>query len=208
MKKTIIIFSPHNDDLEIAMGGTALKYIKEGHNIIKVIFSAGELSNPHLKQDYMTKARERQALEVEKKFGITKTIFFRLTDAKLKDEVELVREDIESLLDKYKPEKIFIPSFRDIHPNHRAVTKIMFDIIKNKNIEAYGYEVWGFIDENLPKIYVDITPYFKEKMQMIKIFKPTEWLSVYLQYIPIYIRAIRFGRKIKVKYAERFYRIN
>ncbi len=206
--KNIIVFSPHNDDLEIAMGGTALKYIKEGYNIIKVIFSAGELSNPHLKESYITKEREKQALEVEKKFGLKKTIFFRLTDARLKNEIELAREDIELLLEKYRPEKIFIPSVRDIHPNHQAVTKIMLDIIKNKNIETYGYEVWSFTDENLPKIYVDVTPYFKKKIQMIKIFKPTEWLSVYLQYIPVYIRAIRFGRKINVKYAERFYRIN
>ena len=191
--KNILVFSPHNDDLEIAMGGTALKYIKEGYNIIKIIFSVGELSNPHLK--------------AEKKFGFHKTIFLKLTDAKLKHEIELVREDIEDLIKEYNPEKIFIPSFKDIHPNHRAVTKLMKDIMKNKNIATYGYEVWSLTDENLPKIYVDITPYFKKKIAMIKIFNPTEWLSVYLQYIPIYIRAIRFGRKIKVKYAERFYRI-
>ncbi|MBS3134177.1 PIG-L family deacetylase [Candidatus Woesearchaeota archaeon] len=205
--KNILVFSPHNDDLEIAMGGTALKYIKEGYNIIKIIFSVGELSNPHLKESYITKEREKQALEAEKKFGFHKTIFLKLTDAKLKHEIELVREDIEDLIKEYNPEKIFIPSFKDIHPNHRAVTKLMKDIMKNKNIATYGYEVWSLTDENLPKIYVDITPYFKKKIAMIKIFNPTEWLSVYLQYIPIYIRAIRFGRKIKVKYAERFYRI-
>src|SRR3989344_3898906 len=105
MKKTIIVFSPHNDDLEIAMGGTALRYIKEGYSIIKVIFSIGELSNPHLKESYVTKEREKQALEVEKEFGLYKTIFFRLTDARIVHEIEIVRDDIEALLRKYKPEK-------------------------------------------------------------------------------------------------------
>ncbi|MAG47377.1 hypothetical protein CL617_02130 [archaeon] len=205
--KNIIVFSPHNDDLELAMGGTALKYQDEGYNIIKVIFAAGHMSNPHLKEEYVVKARERQALKVERKFGFYKTIFFKLEDTKFKHEIEFVRKDIEKLIKKYEPKKIFIPAFQDVHPDHRAVTKLVKDILKNKNVEILAYEVWSFLDENLPKVYIDVTPYFKDKIEMIKIFKPTEWFSVYMQYIPIYLRALRFGRKINVRYAERFYRL-
>ena len=32
-KKNIIAFSPHADDVEIAMGGTIAKFINEGHNV-------------------------------------------------------------------------------------------------------------------------------------------------------------------------------
>ena len=32
-KKNIIALSPHADDVEISMGGTIVRYVKEGHNV-------------------------------------------------------------------------------------------------------------------------------------------------------------------------------
>src|SRR3989344_2939419 len=59
MAKTAIIFEAHNDDLYVGLGGTIIKLVKEDYNIIEVIFSAGQRSHPHYKEDIIIKKRRR-----------------------------------------------------------------------------------------------------------------------------------------------------
>ena len=206
MVKTIIIFSPHNDDLEIGMGGTVLKYIDEGYKIIKVVLSAGQSSNPHLRTDVIIKQREKEALLVAKKFKIHKTVFYRLSDQNLNEELIIVRDKILNVIEKEKPEKIFLPTAVDFHPDHKATFNFVMDLIKDMNIEVYCYEVWSISDEKHPHVYIDITDYLKNKLKMMDMFK-TEKLSIFIQTLPVLYRAWKFGRKINKKFAERFYKI-
>ena len=204
--KTVIVFSPHNDDLEIGLGGTALKLIDEGYKIIKLVFSAGELSNPHLKEEVIIKRREREALAVAKEFGIHETIFYRLSDQKLAEELTTLEKDVRELLRKEKPEQAYIPSETDLHPDHQAVYHFALELLKDSRVELYTYEVWSFASNDYPSIYVDITPYFKKKLDMMRYFS-TEKFSITLQMIPIMYRARKYGRKINTTYAEKFARI-
>jgi len=205
MAKTVIVFSPHNDDLEIGMGGTALKYIKEGYKVIKIVLSKGQLSNPHLRSKIVMQRREKEALKVSKKFKFT-TIFCRLNDQKLSEELPNIRSRLLFLINKEKPEKIFFPTGSDLHPDHRAVFKFVTDLVKDIDVELYCYEVWSVVDEKHPMIYVDITDYLSKKLKMMDMFH-TEKLSVFIHTLPVLYRSFKYGLKIKKKFAERFYKI-
>ena len=205
MAKTVIVFSPHNDDLEIGMGGTALKYIKEGYKVIKIVLSKGQLSNPHLRSKIVIQRREKEALKVSKKFKFT-TIFCRLNDQKLSEELPNIRSRLLFLINKEKPEKIFFPTGSDLHPDHRAVFKFVTDLVKDIDVELYCYEVWSVVDEKHPMIYVDITDYLSKKLKMMDMFH-TEKLSVFIHTLPVLYRSFKYGLKIKKKFAERFYKI-
>ena len=205
MAKTVIVFSPHNDDLEIGMGGTALKYIKEGYKVIKIVLSKGQLSNPHLRSKIVIQRREKEALKVSKKFKFT-TIFCRLNDQKLSEELPNIRSRLLFLINKEKPEKIFFPTGLDLHPDHRAVFKFVTDLVKDIDVELYCYEVWSVVDEKHPMIYVDITDYLSKKLKMMDMFH-TEKLSVFIHTLPVLYRSFKYGLKIKKKFAERFYKI-
>lgn len=204
--KTIVVFSPHNDDLEIGLGGTVLKHIAEGYRIVKLVFSAGQLSNPHLKEEIIIKRREREALAVAREFGIHETVFYQLPDQKVGTELNRVEEEIRNLLRREKPEKAYLPAGNDVHPDHRAVYDFGMKVLDGSNVELYAYEVWNITDEAHPTVYVDITPYFKQKLAMMNYFT-TEKLSVILQKIPVIYRALKYGRKIRVRYAEKFYKL-
>ncbi|MEK6940500.1 MAG: PIG-L deacetylase family protein [Nanoarchaeota archaeon] len=202
--KTIVVFSPHNDDLEVGLGGTVMKHLLDGYKVVKLVFSAGQMSNPHLKEDVITKRREREAQAVGRKFGYNETIFYRLTDQNLKNEISSVAHDVKSLLKNEKPEKIYVPASNDTHPDHKAVHNFAKKMFSSS--EVYTYEVWSLTDEQHPAVYVDITPFFKQKLQMMKMFT-SEKASMLMQIIPVYFRARKYGRKINVKYAEKFYKI-
>ncbi len=204
--KTIVVFSPHNDDLEIGLGGTILKHIDEGYKIIKLVFSAGQLSNPHLKEEVIVKRRERDALAVARAYNIHNTIFYRLTDQKLKKELASIEEDVRAILRSEQPEKVYMPSSNDAHADHRAVFQFGFELLKESPVEIYSYEVWNVTQDNYPVVYVDITDYFKKKVDMLHYFT-TEKVSTCLHRIPLMYREKKYGRKIGVKYADKFYKI-
>ncbi len=208
-KENILVFCAHDDDIIIGGGGTLLKYIQQGKNIIIAIFSAGQHSHPHLKEKIVVKTREKEATELKEKFGIKDIIFFRLKDTKIKEEIdENVKQKIITLIKKYKPLRIFVPSSKDPHIDHRAVNNIITEILNESKLktELFAFEVWNILTEDHPYIYEDITPYYKEKLEMMKIFK-SQRLSLFSLLLPMYFRAKRYGKKINVKYAEKFYKL-
>ncbi len=207
--ENIIIFCAHSDDSEISLGGTILKY-SEKYNIIKVIYSAGELSSPHLKQSYIMGERVKETEKISKKMGVKENIYFELMDQKLlkfSDDEGILNKTKEIII-KYKPKKIFMLTSIDPHPDHRATNKIVNNVLKELKYkgELYGYEVWNIIKLDEPIVYEDITPFMKKKIQLMHEFK-SQWFSIYLLLIPTYIRAFLNGKKIKVKYAERFFKL-
>lgn len=204
-----MVICAHPDDEIIGLGGAILKFKGEGYNIVNIFFSYGEKSHPHLKEEIIAKTRKEETKRIDKIIG-RKSIFFGLTEGRIREEVKekKIDEKLKDLIVKHKPEKIFTLSSLDPHPDHRAVNNITLEIIekiKRKN-EVYSFEVWNIVKEDHPIMYVDIDNYFKEKMNLVKEFK-SQWLWVYLQLLPLYIRARLYGRKCGCKYAEKFYRL-
>jgi len=212
MAKNILIFCAHSDDESLGMGGTIAKYVAEGKKVIVVIFSYGEASLPHLKPEYVKEIRLKEIEEASKLLGTQEAIFLGLPDAKLK-EYEGNREvitKVRKIIRKYNPEKIFTHSQTDPHHpgDHKAVHNIVTKAVKGikKEYDLFNFEVWNIFPENRPVMYVDISKYFKKKIKAISIFK-SQWFSILLTIIPIYIRAKKFGLKAGYKYAEKFYKI-
>ena len=210
--RNVIIFEAHSDDSAVGVGGTIIKLVKEGYEIIKVIFAAGQMSHPHYKEEIIIKRRINETEGVGRQFGIKQHIFFGLKDGRIKEEIikKDVYEKINRIIKKYHPVKIFTTSASDPHPDHRAVNKAVVKVVENMNYkgEVYSYEVWNIINvnETKPIVYNDISQYFKAKIAMMKSFK-SQWPSMYPLLIPVYLRAKYYGIKNKFKYAEKLYRL-
>jgi len=209
--KNIIIFCAHSDDLEISIGGTILKYSKK-YNMIKVVFSSGEMSSPHLKEKYIIKERIKETERISKKAGVKKNIYLNLTDGRLQKFVnnEKVINKTKAIIKKYNPIKIFTLTSIDPHlpGDHKAVNKITIKAIKELKYkgDVYGYEVWNLVKLNEPIVYEDVTKFMKKKIQLMRDFK-SQWIYIYTLILPTYFRAIANGKKIGVKYAERFFKL-
>jgi len=210
MKETVMVICAHDDDDSAGAMGTILKYIDEGKTIIKIVFSYGESSQPHLKEKVITKTRVSETQEISKDIGIKETIYFGLKDGKVKDQIKEknAKDMLKRLIKKYKPSKILIPTKMDPHPDHRAVNKAVKDVVKEINYKGslLSFEVWNITDQNNPVVYEDITPYFKKKIEIMKQFK-SQVHFMYPLILPVYLRAKKYGKKNKCKYAERFYKL-
>jgi len=210
MKETVMIVCAHDDDDSVGAMGTILKYIDEGKRIVKIVFSYGESSQPHLKEKVITKTRVKETMNVSKNIGIKDTIYFGLADGKVKEEIENkdIRKKLKKLIRKYKPSKILIPTGIDPHPDHRAVSNAVKEVTEEINFEGslLAFEVWNITNQTLPVVYEDITPYFKEKIRIMQQFR-SQLHFMYPLMILVYIRARKYGRKYGCKYAERFYKL-
>ncbi|MBI5798024.1 PIG-L family deacetylase [Candidatus Woesearchaeota archaeon] len=192
------------------MGGTIAKYVAEKKTIVKVVFSHGEKSSPHLQEKFVKKARFLETDEASAFIGIKVNKNLGLKDTKLKQEIEkdFVAEHVEKLISLYDPEKIFVPSALDPHPDHQAVNILVLQVVKSlvKHYPVYSYEVWNLVREEHPRVYVDISSFMDIKMQYIRMFK-SQWMYMFSLYLPAIFRSFYYGRKNNLKYAERFYKI-
>lgn len=211
-KEVILVFAAHSDDETIGTGGTIVKYAKEGKDVITVIFSSGEKSSPWLKKDYLTESRKEEAKKIGAFLGSKQTIFFGLKDMNLDEEVEnpKVKMAIKNIINHFKPTSIFTHSKFDAHKDHKAVNRIVFEALneidKQKKINVYVFEVWNVLNEDHPRMYVDVSDTFSKKIEAMKKFK-SQKVFIYTLIIPVIIRAIFCGFHAKCRFAERFYKI-
>jgi len=211
MAKNIIFFCAHDDDLTISSLGTVLKYVDEGKFVIDVIFSPGEKSHPHFKEEIIINIRKKEMEKIAKKIGIQKLTYLDLKDLKLTKEVrkQNVKKEIKEIIEKYKPEKIFTLSSTETHPDHRAVHRTILSTVDSfkEKYPVYTFNIWTTPSlPNQPIMYVDISKYFWKKIKILKQHK-SQWFSIYLQLLPVIFRAKYYGYKNNCKYAEKFEKV-
>jgi len=191
------------------MAGTIAKYVKEGKNVIKVVFSYGESSHPHFQERIVKKNRLKETDKASSFLGIKETMFLGMRDTKVTEDISkngIAR--VVTIIKKYNPEKIYIPSAQDPHPDHQAVHAAVLEAVdaSKRGYHVFAYEVWNLMKEQQPFLYMDITPYFKKKLEYIRFFK-SQWQYMYALWLPVHVRSMLYGYREGCRYAERFYKI-
>ncbi|PIN87777.1 hypothetical protein COV12_02020 [Candidatus Woesearchaeota archaeon CG10_big_fil_rev_8_21_14_0_10_32_24] len=212
-KETIIVMSAHSDDFVIGAGGTIAEYVKEGKKVISIVFSYGEKSHPWLKEKVVQKFRAEETKNAAKALGC-EVIIYDLKEGKFYEEYQEKKTEIAflELLNNEKPTKIFTHSNEDPHPDHRIVHKITLELYKKlkQKPELYIYSIWNPVSFKTrhPKLYVNITGSYKEKIKSLNAFPSQRYNAIYPLFILILFRAIKDGYRMKgAKFGESFYRI-
>lgn len=213
-KRCVFTIVAHSDDQIFGPGGTLIKYAKEGVHIVTIIFSYGEMSHPHMKKDIIRQIRVEESALVDKKFlGNAKTVFLGLSEGKFREEFSGdVKKQLQDLFKTYRPEKIFTHAPDDPHPDHLTLHSLLmefYDEFSEKNIftsEIYSFGVWRFLklkQRNFPKLVVDISSTFKDKIRALNIYKSQKTALFFLKW-SVYVKAFFSGLKNNVSFAEEF----
>lgn len=216
--RRLMIFGPHPDDAEIAMGGTIAKLIDQGWEIILADLTNGEPT------PYGT--AEKRAAEAEKAreiLGVSKRICLGLANRYLENNLEN-RVVIAEAIREYKPLWIFTVAEPDAHPDHVHANDLIMDgrfTAKLSKTEMsgeahYAKKIIYFYASHLrqhiqPSFVIDITDYWDKKVEAIKAYESQfhlnqnetdekDWIIDHIGSICRY-----FGRCIGTKYAEPFF---
>lgn len=149
MSKTILVVSPHPDDLEIGMGGTAAKLIDEGTNVVSLIATDGSGSTTimELSREEMAEVRRQEAREAVSVLGIQTLIPLPIPDVKTEKNKEHFKNDFKEAVLRFKPEEVYIPHPEiDKHPTHQIVSKLVIDELRelDKNNEYKAKNIWCY----------------------------------------------------------------
>ena len=208
-KMNILAFSPHADDIEIAMGGTIAKFVSEGHDV-KIITAILPKENVDGNvDDIMSNNRRKEQEKAAKILGANLEIlnldpydfsfnrkYTKLFDQKIKS---------------YSPNIIFSCWEHDTHQDHKNLANILFAATRKNNISINMYEnmLPGGLNTHAfnPQYFVNISKYIDVKIEALKAYKSVfeKKENNHSKYFDSIVARAKFrGEVIGVDYAEAF----
>jgi len=159
----ILAIGAHPDDIEEGCAGYLIKKQAQGHRIGHCLVTDG--SNRGLKE--IRDVEQKNALN---KFPSTvKSWSLEYVDCLTEGNLQDIIEDLEKIINEFKPDIIFTHFPEDTHHDHRLISKATLEAGRYKG-RIFFYEsaiTRGFE----PTHYCDITSHIDTKMEIISCFE-------------------------------------
>jgi len=222
-KLDILAFGVHPDDVELGCAGTILASVAEGKKVGIIDLTRGELSTRGT-----VETRNVEAADAAKVLGVEIRENLEMADGFFENNEENKRKIIIALR-KYRPEIVLANAPEDRHPDHGRSSKLVSEAAflsglrkVNSVHEGVSQEAWRpkyvfyFIQDRYltPAFLVDISEFHDKKLESIACYKtqfynpeldePQTYLSTPVFMESVKARAVNFGKRIGVKYAEGF----
>ena len=169
--KKILVFSPHADDVEIAMGGTIAKLSRDNEIVLVTCILPTE-----------NRAGDKDQQMIDHR-GIEQAKSARILGAKLHPmnldvyKFAYNREYVklfDQLILAHEPDVVFSCWEHDTHQDHQTLAKILYSALRKNDISYYMYEstnLPGGLGGNqfAPQVFVDISgDPLKKKIESLK----------------------------------------
>lgn len=115
----VICIGAHPDDVEIGMGASVARMVRQGLDVVIVDLTDGE-PTPHGTHEI----RMREAAAAAEALGVTTRITLPLVNRELADTIE-ARRMLAELVREHRPRLLFAPYPIDAHPDHVAASAIV-----------------------------------------------------------------------------------
>ncbi|WP_153800762.1 bacillithiol biosynthesis deacetylase BshB1 [Foetidibacter luteolus] len=221
MKVDILAFGVHPDDVELGCAGTLIAAVAEGKKVVVVDLTQGELGTRG--SAAIRKVEAAAAAEVMGLYGRENLEmadgFFANNEVNIRKVIAVIR--------KYKPEIVLCNAPEDRHPDHGRSSKLVSDAAFLSGLRKIETTFAGNLQEQWRPKYVfhyiqdrylkpdfvyDISSHLDKKIQAVLCYgtqfntldtsEPATYISNpdFLEVIKA--RALMFGKRIGVKYAE------
>jgi len=145
-----LIVSPHPDDLEIGMGGTACLLLEKGVDVVSVIVTDGRRSaNPlGISQEELVRTREREVKTSSEILGVDVSLL-GFSDMESDSNKREFSSRMAEIITNLRPGEVYLPHPEiDKHRTHRTVSRLTLDCLitalgeRPYDCECWFYEVW------------------------------------------------------------------
>jgi N-acetylglucosamine malate deacetylase 1 len=221
MKVDILAFGVHPDDVELGCSGTIISSIAQGKKVAVVDLTRGELGTRGTAE-----TRDTEAANAAKIMGIHARENLEMADGFFQNDETNVRKVI-SVIRKYQPEIVLCNAPDDRHPDHGRSSKLVADAAflaglrkintnyNNEEQESWRpHYVFHYIQDRYlkPDFLFDISGSYQQKIKSVLCYttqfnttdnsEPQTYISNPDFLDVIKARALMFGKRIGVQYAE------
>lgn len=193
--KKVLVFGAHPDDIELGVGGTVARYVKEGVSVLMVVVTTPSKERvEECKSAAKVLGAELQMLNIDQKNLIN---------------IRSLVMKFDDIIASFQPDEIFTHWIHDSHQEHRYITEAVIAASRKNSSSVYMYE------ETIPsgitpssfnaQLFINISNEIDLKLKAIEInesqFMPNRgksWLDA------VRGRCSYRGYQISVQYAEAF----
>jgi LmbE family N-acetylglucosaminyl deacetylase len=145
----IIVFAAHPDDETLGCGGTILKRMSEGFEIIIVVMTDGRHSLSHSfgissnpTPDELIQIRKKEFLKAAKVLNVPENnlLFFDFEDGNLAEHSVEAAKKVVEVLDQFKPVEVYYPYRKDSNKDHQAANRIIGDSVESMGFSTRQYQ--------------------------------------------------------------------
>lgn len=187
----VLAVGAHPDDIEILCAGTLARYVDEGHEVVMCVATDGTAGHMTIEPAELAEIREREARASADLLGAD-FIWMGYPDELIFNDEE-TRLAFVDMIRQARPDVIVTHGPDDYHPDHRTVSRLVFDAsftASLPNIET-EHAVHSLVPPLYymdtvagkgfhPTEYVDITDTIETKRQMLACHESQlEWLKVH-----------------------------
>jgi LmbE family N-acetylglucosaminyl deacetylase len=199
----ILAIGAHFDDVELGCGGTLLKHRDRGDDIsILVVTHSGYSS--------ITKGLERHR-EQARTEGENSAEFLKASLICMNKEPlilspnELFVLEVEDIINKHKPDRVYTHPPYDCHADHAAVGYISMRACRKCDEVLFYRSNWYIVDNtDNDSYYINISDYIDKKIQLLNIFQSEIQNAKYSWIDFVKKQNSAAGAKVNVAYAETF----
>jgi LmbE family N-acetylglucosaminyl deacetylase len=149
----ILVLAPHMDDEVLGCGGAIALHRRAGANVTVVFLTDGRWGSSGLRGLLGAELREAQARLVDSRkqearaalriLDIANVEFLDAPDGAL-DGDQGAPERLRAVLARTSPQIVYLPSFLEQHPDHRAANTVLINAVGEAGAKFYchAYEVW------------------------------------------------------------------
>lgn len=153
----ILAIGAHPDDIEFGCGGTLIRYAKAGHKVYLLVLSDGSFGGD-------PKVRRTEQIKSAKAMGVKDLFWGGLRDTEIANGRELITQ-IDDVIQKVKPDIVFMNYYQDIHQDHRAVA--MSGITATRYVKEVLFFEVPTTNHFEADVFVDIKDTLAQKMRLL-----------------------------------------
>jgi bacillithiol biosynthesis deacetylase BshB1 len=219
----ILAFGAHPDDVEMTCGGTIIKQVSSGNEVVIADLTQGELGTRG-----SAERRRSEAAEAAKIMGIKQRINLNFRDGFFRNDEEHQMKVI-AVIRRYRPKIVLANAITDRHPDHARAAELLRDSCflaglakiaieeEGKSLPAWRpAAVYHYIQDRYikPDFLVDVSRQWEARMNAVRAYssqfydskssEPDTYISQPGFLATLDGRAMLFGKIIGCRYAEGF----
>ena len=129
----VLVLAPHPDDEVFGCGGAIVQLLATGAEVRLVILTDGAAQGE-------ASIRRAEALEASLRLGLEEPDFWELADRSLQPDDRHLADRLRALLTELAPQLILVPSPAEIHPDHRAVAVLVYNLMQSTSGDGELHE--------------------------------------------------------------------